>query len=181
MTASSFLVRPTAVFRQSYLDALCEGFNGGSSIPLASEKIAAIADAFDAHLAALDKDGQTPHVEEGRTLASVPSNAFWLVDGGEFVGGAYFRARIDLTFWPVSAAISDTGCVHPCAARAMEHAFWPWHCRFAGAWASASPVFPARRRILARAGSSRPMAECCFAGANRRGTRNTPICYTRSS
>ena len=95
MTASSFLVRPTAVFRQSYLDALCEGFNGGSSIPLASEKIAAIADAFDAHLAALDKDGQTPHVEEGRTLASVPSNAFWLVDGGEFVGGAYFRARID--------------------------------------------------------------------------------------
>ncbi len=95
MTATSFLVRPAAVFRQSYLDALREGFNGPSGVPLNSDMIAAIADNFDAHLAGLDKDSQSTFEEAGRTLPCVPSNTFWLVDGAAFVAAASIRARID--------------------------------------------------------------------------------------
>ena len=91
MTATSYLIRPTPLFRDSYLAALREGFNGGSARPQDESKIAAIAADFDAHLASLDKDGQTPHEEFGRTLASVPSLTFWLVDGGEFVGAVNIR------------------------------------------------------------------------------------------
>jgi predicted acetyltransferase len=95
VTATSFLVRPTQAFRESYIEALREGFNGPARVPLSSEKIAAIGDNFGAYIARLDSDGQAPFVEEGRTLPSVPSNTFWLVDGAEFVAAATIRARID--------------------------------------------------------------------------------------
>ncbi len=95
MTATSILVRPTAAFRESYLDALREGFNGPNGVPLSSEKIAAIAENFDAYLADLDKDSQSTFEEAGRTLPCVPNNTFWLVDGAGFVAAASIRARID--------------------------------------------------------------------------------------
>lgn len=95
MTTTSFLVRPAHVFRQTYLDALREGFSGGANTPLDDTKIATIASDFDAHLATLDNDGQMPHDEMGRKLASVPSNTFWLVDGADFIGAVCIRSRID--------------------------------------------------------------------------------------
>jgi predicted acetyltransferase len=95
MTATSYLIRPTPVFRESYLDALREGFGGGAGPAMDESRIAAAIADFDAHLASLDKDGQAPHVEFGRTLPSVPANTFWLVDGGEFIGAVNIRARAD--------------------------------------------------------------------------------------
>jgi predicted acetyltransferase len=95
MTAASFLVRPAAVFRESYLEALREGFNQGGSNPIAPEKIAGIEADFGTHLAALDNDGQSQHQEFGRMLASVASNTFWLVEAGKFIGGVNIRSRAD--------------------------------------------------------------------------------------
>ena len=95
MSATSYLIRPTPVFRESYLEALREGFRRGMYPPFGEKDIAAIAAGFEAHLARLDHDGQSPFVENGRTMPSVPSSTFWLVDGAEFIGGVNIRARID--------------------------------------------------------------------------------------
>jgi predicted acetyltransferase len=95
MTATSFLVRPNPVFRESYLEALREGFGAESGPPPGGEMIAGIAAHFDDYLLSLDKDGQVSHVEAGRTLPGVPANTFWLVDGPEFIGSVNIRARID--------------------------------------------------------------------------------------
>jgi predicted acetyltransferase len=92
MTDGSYLIRPTPLFRDSYLAALREGFNGGSARHKDESKIGAIAADFDAHLARLDNDGQTPHEEFGRTLASVPSLTFWLIDDCEFIGAVNIRS-----------------------------------------------------------------------------------------
>jgi predicted acetyltransferase len=95
LTATSLFVRPSPVFRESYLEALREGFNGPARTPMDAKRIDAIADDFEGHLARLDNDGQGTFEEAGRTLTYVPSNTFWLVDGGEFVAAASIRARID--------------------------------------------------------------------------------------
>ena len=92
MTATSFLVRPTPVFRESFLEALREGFGYGLQPPMEKGEIAAVAAHFEAYLARLDNDGQPPY---GRSGPTVPSNTFWLVDGTEFIGSANIRARID--------------------------------------------------------------------------------------
>jgi hypothetical protein len=76
MITMSYLIRPTSAFQDSYLAALREGMNG----PQSEEEIAVIASDFDVHLTKLDKDGQTPHEEFGRTLASVPSLTPWYGD-----------------------------------------------------------------------------------------------------
>ena len=89
MTATSFLVRPTPVFRDSYLEALREELRK----PMEDKEIEAIADGFEAHLASLDHDGQTPFTDRGHTGPSVPSNTFWLVDGANFIGSVNIRAR----------------------------------------------------------------------------------------
>ncbi len=95
MTAASFLVRPTPVFRESYLEALREGFAMNLRQALAEDAIKAIGFGFEAYLASLDHDGQAPYVEKGRTGPSVPSNTFWLVDGSGFIGSTNIRARAD--------------------------------------------------------------------------------------
>ncbi|MGO9486492.1 MAG: GNAT family N-acetyltransferase [Rhodomicrobium sp.] len=96
MSATSYLVRPTPVFRESYLEALREGFRGGMHPPLEEAQIAAIAADFAGHLASLDFDGQALFTNKGRTGPSVPSNTFWLMDGAAFIGSASIRARIDV-------------------------------------------------------------------------------------
>ncbi len=95
MTATSFLVRPTPVFRESYLEALREGFGYGTRPALEESGIAAVAAHFEAYLARLDSDGQPPFAGTDRMGPSVPSNTFWLVDGADFIGSANIRARID--------------------------------------------------------------------------------------
>jgi predicted acetyltransferase len=93
MTSTSFLVRPTVAFRDSYLDALREGLQ--VRVPPGAAAIAAIEMDFEAHLASLDNEGQTPHLDRGRLLPGVPSNMFWLVDKDRFIGAVSIRSRID--------------------------------------------------------------------------------------
>jgi hypothetical protein len=106
MSATSYLVRPTPVFRESYLEALREGYRRGAQQAMEEARIAAIAADFEAHLDRLDQDGQSPHVENGRTVPTVPSNAFWLVDGANFAGSVHIFARVPVRpAWPIMAAM----------------------------------------------------------------------------
>ncbi len=57
MSETCFLIRPTEAYRDSYLEALREGFNFKTA-PLAAEGICAIEADFAGHLRALDHDGQ---------------------------------------------------------------------------------------------------------------------------
>ncbi len=95
MSATSYLVRPTPVFRESYLEALREGFVLGLRPPLEEEEVGAIAAGFEAHIASLDTDGQTQLTMGEHTGPTMPSNTFWLIDRGEFIGSVNIRARID--------------------------------------------------------------------------------------
>ena len=95
MSASTYLVRPTAVFRESYLEALREGFVLGLRPVLEEDEVAAIAADFEAHLARLDTDGQSLYDHNGHTSPTMPSNTFWLADGAEYIGSVNIRARID--------------------------------------------------------------------------------------
>lgn len=96
MVATSYLIRPTTVFRDSYIEALREGLKARAAGSLDEEKIATIEADFPAHLASLDHNGQKPFREFGRVFCSVPANTFWLVDGRAFVGRVNIRARIDV-------------------------------------------------------------------------------------
>ena len=95
MTEHSFLARPSPAFRDSYLDALREGFFWARHTPFEAEAIAFIAGHFADYLKELDKDGQIPHADHGHRMPSVPSTTFWLVEGGDFIGTVNIRARID--------------------------------------------------------------------------------------
>ncbi|MBM3576215.1 MAG: GNAT family N-acetyltransferase [Alphaproteobacteria bacterium] len=91
----SFLIRPTPIFRESYLDALREGLSVGGRHTYDASEIAAVEQDFTSHLARLDRDGQSPAAFGERTLPSVPANAFWLVEGETFIGAVTIRSRID--------------------------------------------------------------------------------------
>ena len=95
MTERSFLIRPTEANRESYLEALREGFNQTLDAAPTDEQIAAIEADFAGYLRGLNRDGQTPTAFAGRTLPGVPANTFWLEDRDSFVGSVNIRARID--------------------------------------------------------------------------------------
>jgi predicted acetyltransferase len=92
---TSFLIRPTTAYRDSYIEALQEGFNQTSETAPDAETLAATAADFAGHLARLDKDGQTSVTIGAHTIPGVPSNTFWLVDRDRFIGSVSIRARID--------------------------------------------------------------------------------------
>ena len=58
MQETSFLIRPTEAYRESYLAALREGFNFTSSEPLGSTAIDLIEADFTRYLHTLDHSGQ---------------------------------------------------------------------------------------------------------------------------
>jgi len=89
------LVRPSSIYKDSYLDARHEGFGVGRRTHWTEAQIEEIAGSFAAHLASLDSDGQSQHADGAKFHPGVPSNMFWLVADEVFVGGLSIRARID--------------------------------------------------------------------------------------
>ena len=180
MSASSYLVRPTAVFRESYLKALREGFVLGLRPTLEEDEVAAIAADFEAHLARLDTDGQSIYAHNGHTSPTMPSNTFWLADGAEYIGSVNIRARIDTPAlvhfgghigYGIRPAMRRRGYGTRILALALEV------CRGMGI---SLVRISCAEAIRARAGSSRPMAACYCGGANRPGMRIIAICCLRS-
>jgi predicted acetyltransferase len=134
MLSNCLLIRPAAPFRESYRDALREGFHSNGGSVADAEKIARIEEDFAAHLETLDRDGQTPVQVRGVNLPSVPSNMFWLVENDEFIGAASIRARIDTRLLAHFAAISAIPSVRHGRDAAMEHSCSRWRFGFVVAW-----------------------------------------------
>ena len=86
-----YLIRPTEAYRQSYLDAWDEGFILGGDRP--GRGIDPHSD-FQAHLEALDHTGQGVFIYKDKPFATVPSLAYWLVNGSQFLGAISIRSRI---------------------------------------------------------------------------------------
>jgi len=103
MEETSFLIRPTEAYHESYLAALREGFNFTSSEPLGSTAIDLIEADFTRYLRTLDHWGQTRVNYRNREFPGVPSNSFWLVDKSRFIGAISIRSRIDI---PILARFS---------------------------------------------------------------------------
>ncbi|WP_454915477.1 GNAT family N-acetyltransferase [Xanthobacter sediminis] len=94
MIENSFLARPHPAFRESYVEALGEGFVWAARAALGAEAIAFISSHFPDYLRRLDEDGQIPR-PGGPALSGVPANTYWLVDGATFIGAVNIRSRID--------------------------------------------------------------------------------------
>ena len=103
MLPTCFLIRPTEAYRDSYLEALREGFNFTSPTPLDATAIDLIEAEFTRYLWTLDHWGQTRVSYRDREFPSVPSNSFWLVDRSQFIGAVSIRSRIDI---PILARFS---------------------------------------------------------------------------
>ena len=103
MEETSFLIRPTEAYRDSYVEALREGFNFTSSESLGSTDVDLIEADFTRYLRTLDHSGQNRVNYRNREFPSVPSNNFWLVDKSRFIGAISIRARIDV---PILARFS---------------------------------------------------------------------------
>lgn len=95
MIEHSFLARPSPAFRDSYVEALREGFTWARHTPPDAEAVAFIAAHFEDYVAGLDQDGQIPLAVRARKMPAVPSNTFWLVEQEHFIGAVNIRSRID--------------------------------------------------------------------------------------
>ncbi len=80
--AAPGLAAPAATWRQSYLDALGEGFRRGDRPACCPTEIARIAADFSAFLAELSAPEAAPRVIR------------WLVQGPDFIGEASLRFRL---------------------------------------------------------------------------------------
>lgn len=84
------------VFLPSYLKALEENFAYGSGQPYPAEKIAAIKDNPQQHLADLNppfKEGVFT-AKDGSTWPRVPQETIWITSNSDFIGAINFRPVI---------------------------------------------------------------------------------------
>jgi len=93
---SARLVSPSGAFKDSFIEALREGFVRGVEKPRSKEDIDAIADDFPAYLEDIltkDKTGQIL-CPDGNTYERVPSSDYWLVLDEAFIGSISLRHRL---------------------------------------------------------------------------------------
>lgn len=83
---------PAIEFKDSYLEALREGFVRGDGKPATPEKIEEIAAGFSAHVADLCavKTGKIT-APDGKEYDRVPDTVYWLVEDKNFIGEVSLR------------------------------------------------------------------------------------------
>jgi predicted acetyltransferase len=93
--ADTRLERPSARWRDSFVEALEEGFRRGSRPALRPREIARVRRDFETHLA--DRMRQTGEIilPGGRRVEGVPVSLHWLVAGDVFIGEMSFRHRLN--------------------------------------------------------------------------------------
>lgn len=87
------IVRPNELFKESYIDALYEGFYSNTK-----EEILNISKNFSGYIKTLDKDGQQTLSKNTLNFPSVPSLTYWTIDKEKFIGSFTIRSRIDTYF-----------------------------------------------------------------------------------
>lgn len=93
--AEARLATPSPRWRQSFLEALAEGFRRGNRPPLRRGQIAAVERDFDAFLAARLSQTGDIILPGGRRVPAVPCSLHWLVAGEVFIGEMSFRHTLN--------------------------------------------------------------------------------------
>lgn len=89
-------------YRKSFVEALREGFRRGIQAVKTADEIEAIDADFEGYVADITDKTGTITLPNGQTVAKVPFDVFWLVDGETFIGEA--SVRYELNDWLLSAA-----------------------------------------------------------------------------
>jgi len=95
------LVLPDKKYKDSYLEALDDGFNAkylGSQSPMDAEDIAEIKNDFEGFLTqqVLRPADLTPKQQaDGKYYAGVPRVLYWLIDNGKFIGAFVLRTELN--------------------------------------------------------------------------------------
>jgi predicted acetyltransferase len=89
------LVAPALRYRQSFVEALREGFRRGSQ-PMADEaRIGEIERDFPGYLREITDPSGTIKLPDGEVVPKVPFSIRWLVEGDEFIGEASIRHELN--------------------------------------------------------------------------------------
>ena len=93
---SARLVLPSGAFKDSFIEALREGYVRGAENPRSEEEINAIAEDLPAYLDDLMTKEKTGQIlcPDGNTYERVPSTDYWLVLDEAFIGSISLRHRL---------------------------------------------------------------------------------------
>lgn len=92
------LVLPDIKYKDSYIEALKDGFYLGSQSPKTQEEIAVIENDFEEYLAkkVLKPYDATPRLrDDGKYYVNSPQITFWLVDNDRFIGVFNLRTSLN--------------------------------------------------------------------------------------
>ena len=92
------LVKPDIKYKDSFIEALREGFYLGSQSPKSVEEIAEIEKDFEAFLRnkLLKPYDPTPRLrDDGKYYPNAPQITYWLIDNGRFIGAFNLRTKLN--------------------------------------------------------------------------------------
>lgn len=92
------LVKPDIKYKDSFVDALRDGFYLGSQSPMSAEAIDDIEEDFDGFLMnkVLKPYDSTPRLrDDGKYYPNAPQIPYWLIDEGKFVGAFNLRTELN--------------------------------------------------------------------------------------
>lgn len=92
------LVKPDIKYRDSFIEALKEGFYLGSQSPKSRDEIAEIEKDFESYLMnkLLKPYDPTPRLrDDGKYYPNAPQIPYWLIDNGQFIGAFNLRTNLN--------------------------------------------------------------------------------------
>ncbi len=89
------LAYPDEKFRNSYIEALREGFVRGDGSPMGEDEVAKVEADFAAHVASRNDSTGTVVCPDGVEREKVPYDTFWLVEGEAFIGEINLRHELN--------------------------------------------------------------------------------------
>lgn len=92
------LVKPDVKYKDSFVEALKDGFYLGSQLPMSDDAIADIEKDFEAFLMnkVLKPYDPTPRLrDDGKYYPNAPQIPYWLIDEGKFIGAFNLRTELN--------------------------------------------------------------------------------------
>lgn len=92
------LVTPDIKYKDSFIEALKDGFRFGAQTPFSTERIAEIESDFESYLSnkILAPYDSTPKLrDDGKYYPNSPQIPYWLIDDGKFIGGFNLRTQLN--------------------------------------------------------------------------------------
>lgn len=92
------LVKPNTKYKDSFIEALKDGFHMGAQSPMNKEEIANIEKDFESFLKnkVLKPYDPTPRLrDDGKYYPNAPQISYWLLDKGKFIGAFNLRTELN--------------------------------------------------------------------------------------